>query len=213
MESVKPPRRYDTHRRQAQAQASRRAVLSTARRLFLDQGYVSTTLAEIAAQADVSVETIYKAFTSKAGVLKAVFDVSVVGDDEPIPMEQRDVIQAIQAEPNAARKIQMYVAHLAAGAPRTMPVQLLARDAAAADPGAAEVWAHMRAELLAGMTLFARNLVSTGQLAGPVPYVRDVLWTYHAPEFYDLLVIQRGWSIKRYGRFLTGALLGALLSR
>ena len=98
----------------------------------------------------------------------------------------------------------MYVAHLAAGAPRTMPVQLLARDAAAADPGAAEVWAHMRAELLAGMTLFARNLVSTRSAAGPVPYVRDVLWTYHAPEFYDLLVIQRGWSIKRYGRFLTG---------
>ena len=135
---VKSSRRYDSSHRQQQAQTTRRAVLAAARTLFLEHGYAATTLAEIAGQAGVSVETIYKGFANKAGVLKAVFDVAVAGDDAPTPMTERDVIQAVINEPDAARKITTYTDHLAAAAGRAVPVQLLARDAAAADPGAAE---------------------------------------------------------------------------
>ena len=76
----------------------------------------------MAGHASVSPETVYKAFTNKAGVLKAVFDVSVAGDDEPVPMSERDVIQAIIAEPNAAAKITKYTEHLAKTMPRAAPV-------------------------------------------------------------------------------------------
>ncbi|MEE6135096.1 helix-turn-helix domain-containing protein [Mycobacterium sp. 050128] len=205
------PRRYDSTRRREQAQRNRDAVLAAARQRFLDQGYAATTIAEIARDAAVSVETVYKAFTTKAGVLKALFDVSVAGDDEPIPMVQRDVIRAVADETDAARKLRMYAEHLAAIMPRSAPVQLLARDGAASSPDAGEVWQQTRQETLAGMTMFAADLAATGQLRVSAREARDVLWTYHAPELYELLVLERGWSATRYGRFLAQALIDALL--
>lgn len=59
---VKPPRRYDSTARQEQARQKRRAVLEAARRLFLDGGYGGTTVAAIAGEAGVFVETVYKTF-------------------------------------------------------------------------------------------------------------------------------------------------------
>lgn len=213
MGSVKgrPPRPYDSTRRREQAQRNRDAVLAAARRRFLAQGYAATTIAEIARDAAVSVETVYKAFTTKAGVLKALFDVSVAGDDEPIPMAQRDVIQKVRDAPEAARKLKIYADHLAATMPRSAPVQLLARDGAASSPDAREVWQQIRQETLNAMTMFAADLARTGRLRVGSRQARDILWTYHAPELYELLVLERGWSAKRYGTFIADALIGALL--
>lgn len=204
-------RRYDASRRQEQARENRRRMLDAARRLFLERGYADTAMPEIAKAAGVSVQTVYKTFANKATLLKAVFDVSVAGDEEPVPMAERDVIAAIQAERDAARKITMYLTHLAEIASRVFPVQLLARDAAAADPAAAEVYAQTRREMLTGMTLFAADLAATGQLRVPQADARDILWTYHSPELYELLVLERGWSTERYVSFLTAAVIKALL--
>ncbi|OBB67482.1 TetR/AcrR family transcriptional regulator [Mycobacterium sp. 852014-50255_SCH5639931] len=215
MGSVKgrPPRRYDSTRRRQQAQQNRHAVLVAARRRFLAQGYAATTIAEIASDASISVETVYKAFATKAGVLKALFDVSVAGDDEPIPMAQRDVIQNVIDATDAARKLKIYAEHLAATMPRSAPVQLLARDGAASSPDAAEVWKQIRQETLTAMTMFASDLARTGRLRVSARQARDVLWTYHAPELYELLVLERGWSATRYGKFIARALTDALLDR
>jgi AcrR family transcriptional regulator len=204
-------RRYDSTRRRAQAQHTRAAVLTAARDRFLADGYAATTIAAVATDAGVSIETVYKAFGNKAGVLKALFDVSVAGDDEPTEMAGRDVIRAIVEEPDPARKIGRYGAHLAATMPRSAPVQLLARDAAAADAAAAAVWAQTRRESLAAMTQFAANLEATGRLLVPVDEARDVLWTYHAPELYELLVLERGWDPDRYGTFFASAVIAALI--
>ncbi len=213
MGSVKgrPPRRYDSTRRRQQAQQNRHAVLAAARRRFLARGYAATTIAEIARDAGVSVETVYKAFATKAGLLKALFDMSVAGDDEPIPMAQRDVIQNVIDATGAARKLEIYAEHLAATMPRSAPIQLLARDGAASSPDAAEVWKQIRRETLAAMTMFASDLARTGQLRVSARQARDVLWTYHAPELYELLVLERGWSAPRYGAFIAHALIDALL--
>src|SRR2546423_6222271 len=145
-------RRYDTSRRQEQARENRRRILAAGSGLFREKGYAAASMPEVAKGAGVAVQTVYKAFANKATLLKAVFDVTVAGDDEDVPIAGRDFIAAIQAEPDAARKIGMYLDHLAGVAPGVMPVQLLARDAAAADPAAAEVWAQMRAEMLTAMT-------------------------------------------------------------
>jgi AcrR family transcriptional regulator len=206
-----PPRRYDSTRRRQQAQQNRHAVLAAARQRFLAQGYAATSIAEIARDAGMSVEMVYKVFTSKAGVLKALFDVSVAGDDEPIPMAQRDVIQNVLNAPEAARKLEIYAKHLASTMPHSAAVQLLARDAAASSPEAAQVWKQMRHETLTAMTMFAADLADTGQLRVRVTQARDVLWIYHAPEFYELLVLERGWSATRYGKFIARALIDALL--
>ena len=210
---VNPVRRYDTTRRREQARENRARVLSAAGQLFLDKGYAETSMPEIAQVAGVSVQTVYKAFANKATLLKAVFDVSVAGDDDRTPMAEREVIGAIRTEPDATQKIVRYTRHLAEGAHRIAPVQLLARDAAGADSAAARVWAQMRQEMLTAMTYFAADLIDTGQVhAGLAPdEVRDVLWTYHSPELYELLVLQRGWTAERYGRFLGDAMINALI--
>jgi AcrR family transcriptional regulator len=187
-------------------------VLQAGRQRFLAQGYAATTIAEIAGDAGVSAETVYKTFASKAGILKALFDVSVAGDDDPTPMVQRDVIQQVLAAPDAAQKIAIYVNHLASTMPRSAPVQLLARDGAASSPDAATVWKQIRQETLTAMKMFAADLAKTGQLQVSATRARDVLWTYHAPELYELLVLERGWSAARYGEFITRALINALLA-
>jgi AcrR family transcriptional regulator len=188
-------------------------VLLAARRLFLDRGYAATTVAAVAEEAAVSVETVYKAFGNKAGLLKSAVDTAIVGDDEPVPMLQRELVRRIEAETDPRQKLAMYGEHLAESAPRRVPLELLARAAATADPGAADVWDQLQAERLAGMTAFARHLHGGGHLHPDLSAgaARDVLWTYISAEIYDLLVLQRGWSVNRYGRWVAEALVAALL--
>ncbi len=210
---VKPPRRYDASRRQEQARETRQAVLAAARERFLEQGYARTTIAAVAAQAGVSVETVYKAFGNKPGLAKALFDVAIVGDDEPVPMLQREFVRRNVAEPDPRQKLLAYGEHLAEVHPRACPVQLVVRDAAATDPGAAEVWEQLQAERLAGMTVFARHLHEGGHLRRDVSVeeARDVLWTYNSVELWELLVQRRGWSYERFGRWVGHQLVTALL--
>jgi AcrR family transcriptional regulator len=209
---VKTRRRYDSTRRQEQARQTQRAILEAAQRLFLERGYAGTTIGAVAELAGVSVETVYKAFRNKAGLVKGVFDVAIVGDDEPIPMLQRELVARITAEPDSRRKLFMYGDHLAAAGPRAGALQLLIRSAAASHPDAASVWEQMVTERLVGMTEFARHLYEGGHLRIDVSFdeARDVLWTYNSVELYDLLVLQRGWEPKRYGRWIAAALIAAL---
>ncbi len=211
--AVKPPRRYDATRRQEQAQATRRAVLDAARDRFLEQGYARTTIAAVAAGAGVSVETVYKTFGNKPGLVKAVFDVAVVGDDEPVPMLQREFVQRNTAEPDPQRKLLAYGEHLSETLPRSAPIQLVVREAAATDPGALGVWEQLQAERLTGMTAFARHLHEGGHLRPGVSMeeARDVLWAHNAVELWELLVRLRGWSDARFGRWVGNQLVAALL--
>lgn len=212
-DAVKPRRRYDSSRRQEQAGENRRAVLEAAHRMFLARGYAATTVGAIAAAAGVSVETVYKAFGNKPGLVKAVVDVAIMGDDEPVPMLQRDRVRQMEAEADPRRKLAMYGEHLAASAPRRVPVELLVRAAAASDAGAARVWDQLEAERLTGMAFFARHLHEEGHLRPGVSVeeARDVLWTYNSAEVYELLVMRREWTPQRYGRWVAGALSAALL--
>jgi hypothetical protein len=109
----------------------------------------------------------------------------------------------------------MYTAHLADIAPRSVPLQLVARAAAGADSAAAAVWAQMRAETLTAMTYMTADLQATGQLRtdASTDEIRDVLWTYHSPEIYELLVVERGWSAGQYGTFIGQAMIDAVLAQ
>jgi AcrR family transcriptional regulator len=167
----------------------------------------------VAKSAGVSVETVYKAFGNKAGLVKGVFDVAIVGDDEPIPMLQREMVARITTEPDARRKLLMYGEHLASAGPRAGAVELLIRSAAASHPDAAAVWDQMLVERLTGMSALARHLHDDGHLRRDVSFeeARDDLWTLNSVELYDLLVVQRGWEPERYGRWIAEAMSAALL--
>lgn len=208
------PRTYDATRRREQAQENRARVLDAARARFLAEGYTATTIPGVAHDAGVSIQMVYKAFGNKTGLLKAVFDVAVTGDDQPIPVAGRDQIKRIQAEPDPRSKLQMYSEYFVQGAQRAVAVELLARDAASGDPAAAAVWDQIQQERLTGMGQFARHLHVGGHLPADtaVEEARDILWTFTSPELWELLVIQRGWTPARYGQWLASMLTAALLT-
>ena len=85
-EPVKPTRRYDSPRRREQAAATRREILEAAQRLFERQGYAATTMAAIAAEAGVALKTVYVAFETKSGVLRALWHLLLRGDEEDVPV-------------------------------------------------------------------------------------------------------------------------------
>ncbi|HSB85072.1 MAG TPA: helix-turn-helix domain-containing protein [Ilumatobacteraceae bacterium] len=208
-------RRYDASGRREQARRTRAAVITAARTMFLESGYAATTLTAVARSAGVSVETIYKVFGNKPGLVKAVFDVAVVGDDEPIPMMQREFVRRNMAERDPRKRLSSYGTHVAEVAERTSPLLLVVRQAAANDAAAAEVWEQMQRERLTGMTVFAQHLAEAGQLRADIAVdeARDVLWTFNSVELWDLLVNQRGWSSERFGDWIGHQLIAALLPR
>jgi AcrR family transcriptional regulator len=206
-------RNYDASRRQEAARRSRARILEVARERFLADGYAGTTLASIAAEAEVSVETINKAFRNKAGLLKAMFDVAVAGDDEPVAIPDRPFVARINAEPDGRRKLEMYTEHLSDSAPRAAPVELLIRSAAGVDAEIGAVWKKLQTERLTGMGMFAAHLVESGVLRDGVTHeeARDVLWACTSSELYEMLVLERGWSVERWARFVHDTASIALL--
>jgi len=205
-------RSYDASGRREQARARRLAVVLAARDLFERDGYRPTTIAAIAAHAGVSAESVYKGFGTKAALAKAVFDIALAGDDEPVPVAGRPAMQAMRDEPDVRRKIAMFTEGLAQRQARSAKVQILIRDGRHVDDSLTPVWAKLHDEGLVGMTMLGRHLLETGQLRGGIDLaeVRDVLWNYLAIDHYERLVVGQGWSEERYARWLACAITSAL---
>jgi AcrR family transcriptional regulator len=211
MATVKPRRRYDSSGRQAQARRNREAILDAAQRQFLDGGYAATTIAAIATEAGVSVETIYKAFGGKPGLVRAIYDRGLAGR-EPVPAYQRaDAIRERQTDPRAI--LRNWGTLTSEVSSIVSPIERLVRAAAASDPDmAALLKAHndLREQRARH---HARFLKRRGYLRQGVSLAQatDILWTCTSDELYDLLVTQRGWSLPRFARFLGDYLIAALL--
>ncbi len=205
-------RSYDASGRRAQARARRLAVVLAARDLFERDGYRATTIAAIAAHAGVSAESVYKGFGTKAALAKAVFDIELAGDDEPVPVAERPAMQAVRDEPDVRRQIAMFADGLAQRQARSARVQILIRDGRHVDDSLAPIWEKMHDEGLTGMTALGRRLLETGQLRDGIEVgeVRDVLWNYLAIDHYERLVLTQGWSLERYSRWLADAITSAL---
>ncbi|HET9345978.1 MAG TPA: helix-turn-helix domain-containing protein [Candidatus Limnocylindrales bacterium] len=208
---VKARRRYDSRRRRQQAERTRQEMLEAARRLMLSRGYAGTTIGAIADAAGVSPETIYKSFGGKAGLVRAIWVQSLEGAG-PVPAEERsDAIRATERDPR--RLIRAWGGFVAEVASRVAPIVLLIRAAAGSDAKMAELLAEVDEQRLRRMEANARTLYERGDLRRELTLVdaRDVLWTYSAPELYELLVVRRGWSAERFGRFVAEQMTAALL--
>jgi AcrR family transcriptional regulator len=209
--SVNPKRPYDSVRRREQARHTRAAILDVARRRFLDDGFAATTIAVIAHEARVSVDTVYKAFGGKPGLVSAICKEALTGEG-PVPAETRsDAMQATERDPREI--IREWGRLTTEVAPRIAPILLLVRAAATADPEMARLQYQLNAQRMERMTHNARNLSNTGGLRADVTVERagEILWTYSSPELYELLVLTRGWSLDGYGKFIADAMIAALL--
>jgi len=210
-QSVKKRRRYDSTRRQEQARQTREAILAAARRRFLHHGYAATTIAAIAGDAGVSVDTIYKTFGGKPGLVREICSDGLAGKGAVHAEVRSDALQLHATDP---LQVMRGIGELAAEvAPRVAPILLLVRDAAAIDPDMAALKAELDDKRLERMTHNARNLADAGHLRPglSIDVAGEIMWTYSSPELYELLIIRRGWSKQRYGAFTAAALAAALL--
>src|SRR6266545_1193936 len=211
MEHVKPKRRYDSSGRQAQARRTRQVILDAAERQFLRDGYAATTVAAIAAEAGVSVETIYKAFGGKPGLVRAIYERGLAGR-EPVPAFQRaDAMRERETDPETIMR--NWGALTSEVSSIVSPIARLVRAAAATDPDMAALLRANNDVREQRARHHARFLKRRGYLREGVSLAQatDILWTCTSDELYDLLVVQRGWSLPRFARFLADYMIATLL--
>jgi AcrR family transcriptional regulator len=209
---VKPKRRYESPRRQEQAAATRAAILDAAQQLFERQGYIATSVGEIAADAGVALKTVYAVFGTKRGVLMALRSRLVRGDDEPVPVHEREWFRAVLAEPDP-RKLIAGLAHQAAAMKeRAGTVFEIIRNAAPADPQIAALWDQFMADFYETQRVVIEELDKRRVLKLDPERATDVLWTVNHPAVYHLLAGERGWTTTQYEQWLDDTLAAQLLS-
>jgi AcrR family transcriptional regulator len=210
---VKPHRRPATAAPQARTRRTKASVVEAARSLFEERGYAATTIEAISERSDTPQPTIYRLFTSKLGILKAVIDVAIVGDDEDVAMADRPPVQELLAAPDPHQRVVQLAALLRDVMARTASVHRLLADAARSDPDAASLLSEIAHQRQEGQRRVARSLARSGALRAGLRErdAADVIHALASPEVYGLLVLDRGWSGDRYERWIADTLTQQLL--
>jgi AcrR family transcriptional regulator len=199
---------------QARTRRTQAAVIEAARNLFEERGYAATTIEAISDLSDTPQATVYRLFASKLGILKAVLDVSIAGDDEAVAMLDRPQVQAMLTDPDPREQVTGFAALVRGLMGRAAPMHRLLADAARSDPDAAALLEDIARQRHEGQRRLARSLARSGALR-PALRERDAADIIHAlasPEVYGLLVLDRGWSGTRYESWLTAILSDQLLA-
>lgn len=215
MAKIERKRAYDSSSRRSAAEATRSAILAAARFSFLRNGYGGTTMPGIAKRAGIALDTVYAAVGRKPALLRLLVETAISGQDNPVPAEQRDYVQAIRAEPDAAVKLKIYATALGAIQPRLAPIFAVLQTAAALEPELRSLWQDISRRRAANMRLLAQDLMATGQTRRELSQqqIADIIWSMNAPEYYLLLVEQRGWTVEEFSNWLADAWARLLLAR
>ena len=193
---VKGSRTYDSSLRAQQASARRRALAQAARDLFVERGYPATTMDAVAKRADVSLKTVYNAYRSKAGLLRAVWDLSLKGDLDDAPIAERRWYTELLSEPDPHRQLAMTAENSRIVKTRIGPMLRVIRDAAPVDEDLAALWELIQTDFWANQRAIVESLADKGSLRPGLDVQRatDLLWTLNHPDVWLLLVDRRGWS-------------------
>jgi AcrR family transcriptional regulator len=195
-------RRYDASKRRQAAARTRRAILDAALELFAAQGYAATPMTAIAQRAGVALDTVYASVGRKPELARLLVETAISGGTQAIPAEERDYVQAIRTAEDAEVKIAIYASAMRGIAGRLAPVLSIIQQAAPAEPELAELWRQIADRRAANMRRFAADLALVAPLRVDPADAADIIWATNAPELYQLLVGQRGWSPERYEDFL-----------
>jgi AcrR family transcriptional regulator len=208
---VKRP--YRSPLRQAQAASTRLAILKAAGRLFIEHGYVPTSIDAIAEAAGVSRATVFNSVGGKATILKAAYDVALVGDDAPVALPDRPESRAVMARTDPAAFLDGYAEIMTDVHSRLAPMYEAVRGAASADPEARAVWEAVVAERLGGARNVVRGVQTRGGLREGLDPISaaDAVWALNDPGLYHLLVSERGWAPSAFRDWLSEALRWQLL--
>ena len=208
-----PRRAYNSPRRQAQAAATRRAILEAAGRLFERDGYPATTMEAIAEEAGLSLKTVYLPFTTKSGLLRALWDVRLKGEDSDPPVAQHQWFREVMEESDPVRKLQLNARNSRAAKSRIGGMFKVIRGAAEIDTDCAALWRLIQGDFHANQRMIVESLDRAGGLRPGLSVARatDVLWTLNHPDVWILLVGERGWAPKAYQSWLAQTSCAQLL--
>jgi AcrR family transcriptional regulator len=187
-------------------------VVEAAQALFLERGYQATTIGAISEQSDVPSATVYRLFSSKLGILKALLDVSIAGDDQALSVQERPDVAALFAEPDPEKLIAGFAGITVAINARSADVYRILSSASGSDPEAAVLLARYQQERAEGQGRIARSLARAGALRAGLRErdAADLIHALMSPELYRLLVVDREWAPERYEQWLAAILVDQL---
>jgi AcrR family transcriptional regulator len=214
---VAPPktrRPYRSPERVARAHATRKRVLRAAVTLFAERGYAATTIRSVAAKAKVSVPTVETLFGTKARLLKATIDVAIAGDDEPVPMLDRDWATAAIETTDAETFVSIVASVLAPAQGRSSGLVLSVFEGSASDPELAVLAAQMSAQRATMATWVVDRLIALGALHDEIgeDEAVDTLFALMEPALFDRLTRQRDWTLAQYEHWVARSLRCLLVS-
>ena len=206
-------RKYNSTARSEAAKTTRDSIINSARAIFLEKGYAAATMPAIATAAGTALDTVYATVGKKPALFRLLIEMAISGSDRALPAEERDYVRAIRAETDAARKLRLYAAALGRIQPRLAPLIRVLQGAASLDSELEVLWHTISQRRADNMRLLAKDLASTGRLRSGLSESKaaDIIWSMNSPEFYLLLVEQRGWSLEEYERWLGDAWIQLLL--
>ena len=206
-------RAYNSPRRQQQAAATRRTILEAAERLFLQDGYPATTMEAIAAEAGVSLKTAYLPFSTKSGLLRALWDLRLKSDDADAPVVQHEWFREVLEEPDPVRKLQLNARNSAAAKTRIGGLFRVIRGAAEIDADCGALWRLIQSDFYANQQMIVESIHRGGGLRRGLSVATgtDILWTLNHPDAWMLLAGQRGWSPHAYETWLAQTSCAQLL--
>jgi AcrR family transcriptional regulator len=214
-ETVKGRRPYESPRRREQAASTRQAILDAAERLFLRDGFAATSVPAVAAEANVALKTVYVVFATKSGLLHALWDVRLGGDDRPVPVTERPWYRDLLAEPDPETLLGRIATQSRQVKQRAGSLMEVIHNAASADPAVAHLWRLIQDEFRAVLAPVAARLDEQGALADglTVTIATDLLWTLNHPSVWHLLCVECGWSAEAYEAWLIRSFRSQLLAQ
>ena len=206
-------RDYRSDLRAAQAQETRRSIVSAATRLFVEDGYGSTTINAVAEAAGVSRKTVFTAVGGKLDLLKLTLDWSVAGDDQAVALSDRAAIRKLMDQPDPRGVLSGLVALLVAIGTRVAPLYVALEVAGSMDPAARDLVEESQRRRLDDAHKVVRRLRDLDALTTHITYQEavDVVWLAMDPAIFDRLVRVRGWTDSRFEEWLVDTLYRQLL--
>lgn len=213
-ESKAPKRKYDSTRRQAQAETTRRQILTAAEKLFIERGYSGATMEAIAKEAGVALKTVYAAFKNKRRILLTLLNItSSVPAEENIPITKRAGPKEVSLERDQRKQLQMFALVVANNLTGAAQISEIIAAAAKTEPDVARLMKRLDRQRWQHMGFLVRQITANGPLAENMDetYATDMVWTLTGPEVFLLLTRGRGWSKEKYAQWLADTLIKMLL--
>ncbi len=201
-------RSYRSPLREERARANRESVVRAAHELFLEQGYVRTSVAQVARRAGVSADLVYKLFTTKKGLLVEVLNFAVTGVTDSPPVLEQEGPRAMQAMTDPRQQVATMAPDIAGRISRARPVDDVFRSAAAVDEEIAAQRAELHETRWRNLHAAVEAIAANGPLRQGLSEddAATTLWLLAGPETHRQLVDVRGWSQEKYAAWLADAL-------